>query len=136
MDGPRTCAGAGAPDGAAVASPLESDGLDKGLLAVVDSRRSAGASRQPGGELIAAALHRQGAQWYHGAMLADVADLETHRATLTGHCYRMLGSAVDADDAVPEAMVRASRSLDRFDGRSSLRTGCTALGDHRPRALR
>jgi RNA polymerase sigma-70 factor, ECF subfamily len=49
-------------------------------------------------------------------------DLEAHRSSLTGHCYRMLGSAVDADDAVQEAMLRAWRGLERFDGRSSLRT--------------
>jgi RNA polymerase sigma-70 factor (ECF subfamily) len=55
-------------------------------------------------------------------MTASVAQLETHRAALTGHCYRMLGSAVDADDAVQETMIRAWRNLARFDGRASLRT--------------
>jgi RNA polymerase sigma-70 factor (ECF subfamily) len=55
-------------------------------------------------------------------MSGAVAQLEEHRGALTGHCYRMLGSAVDADDAVQETMVRAWRSFDRFDGRSSVRT--------------
>lgn len=55
-------------------------------------------------------------------MALDVAQLEQHRTALTGHCYRMLGSAVDADDAVQETMVRAWRALEGFDGRSSVRT--------------
>ena len=58
----------------------------------------------------------------YGAMEPSVTHLEAHRVALTGHCYRMLGSAVEADDAVQETMVRAWRSLPRFEGRSSLRT--------------
>src|SRR5438309_3970780 len=55
-------------------------------------------------------------------MSGSVTQLEEHRTALTGHCYRMLGSPVDADDAVQETMVRAWRSMERFDGRSSVRT--------------
>ena len=55
-------------------------------------------------------------------MSEDIAQLEEHRSALTGHCYRMLGSVVDADDAAQETMIRAWRNLDQFDGRASLRT--------------
>ncbi|SED46518.1 RNA polymerase, sigma subunit, ECF family [Streptomyces misionensis] len=51
----------------------------------------------------------------------DVA-LERHRTELTGYCYRMLGSSFEAEDAVQDTLVRAWRSHDRFEGRSSLRS--------------
>ena len=54
--------------------------------------------------------------------MPTVSDLEQHRSAIAGHCYRMLGSVLDADDAVQETMVRAWRHLDAFEGRSSLRT--------------
>ncbi|MPZ86895.1 MAG: sigma-70 family RNA polymerase sigma factor [Nitriliruptorales bacterium] len=49
-------------------------------------------------------------------------DLEQHRVELTGYCYRMLGSAFEAEDAVQETLVRAWRGLDRFEGRAALRS--------------
>jgi RNA polymerase sigma-70 factor, ECF subfamily len=48
--------------------------------------------------------------------------LEQHRAELTGYCYRMLGSAFEAEDAVQETLIRAWRGFDRFEGRAALRS--------------
>jgi RNA polymerase sigma-70 factor, ECF subfamily len=49
-------------------------------------------------------------------------ELAQHQAELTGHCYRILGSASETEDAVQETLVRAWRAFDRFEGRASPRT--------------
>jgi RNA polymerase sigma-70 factor (ECF subfamily) len=49
-------------------------------------------------------------------------DFEQYRVGLTGYCYRMLGSAFEAEDAAQETLVRAWRSFDRFEGRSAVRS--------------
>ena len=48
--------------------------------------------------------------------------VDEHRAGLQAHCYRMLGSLHDAEDAFQETLLRAWRGLPEFGGRSSLRT--------------
>ncbi|HEX5954928.1 MAG TPA: RNA polymerase subunit sigma-70, partial [Solirubrobacterales bacterium] len=47
--------------------------------------------------------------------------VEPHRAELHAHCYRMLGSLHDAEDALQNVMLRAWRGLRRFEGRSATR---------------
>src|SRR4051812_49944315 len=47
--------------------------------------------------------------------------VERYRPELQAHCYRMLGSVHDAEDALQDALLRAWRGLGRFEGRSSVR---------------
>ena len=53
--------------------------------------------------------------------------VEPHRGALHAHCYRMLGSVPDAEDALQEALLSAWRGLPRFEGRSSLRSWLYAI---------
>ncbi len=53
--------------------------------------------------------------------------VEGYRAELRSHCYRMLGSVHDADDALQDALLRAWRNLAGFEGRSSLRAWLYAI---------
>jgi RNA polymerase sigma-70 factor (ECF subfamily) len=66
-----------------------------------------------------------------------------HRAELHAHCYRMLGSMHDADDALQDALLGAWRGRDTFEGRSTLRAwlyriatnACLQLIAQRPKRL-
>jgi RNA polymerase sigma-70 factor (ECF subfamily) len=69
--------------------------------------------------------------------------VEAHRSGLQAHCYRMLGSLPDAEDALQESLLRAWRALPRFEGRSSLRSwlyriatnACLRLLERRPKRV-
>ena len=50
------------------------------------------------------------------------AELERYRSELTAYCYRMLGSAFEAEDAVQDTLIRAWRNYESFEGRSALRS--------------
>src|SRR5438128_5062209 len=73
----------------------------------------------PPPELLEAA--RRGDELAYGQLVSP------HRAELHAHCYRMLGSVPDAEDALQEALLRAWRGLPRFEGRSSVRSWLYAI---------
>ena len=54
----------------------------------------------------------------------------THRSSLRAHCYRLLGSVADADDALQETLVAAWQGLSSFEGRSALRTWLFTIATH------
>ena len=65
---------------------------------------------------------RESPTWTKPAAAELEQRLEEHRVELTAYCYRMLGSAFEAEDAVQETFIRAWRGYDRFEGRAELRS--------------
>jgi RNA polymerase sigma-70 factor, ECF subfamily len=79
----------------------------------------------------------------HGDERAFSQLIGPHRGALHAHCYRMLGSVQDAEDALQETLLNAWRALPRFEGRSSLKSwlyriatnACLKTIERRPRRV-
>jgi RNA polymerase sigma-70 factor (TIGR02960 family) len=108
-----------------------SSGTPAGPTEVPTNTTTARAADEP--TLLAAAQH--------GDTAAFEQLVAIHRRPLHAHCYRMLGSLQDAEDALQEALLAAWRGLGGFEGRSSLRSwlyriatnACLRLAERRPR---
>src|SRR4051795_10562767 len=62
--------------------------------------------------------------------------IDPYRRELQAHCYRMLGSIPDAEDALQDTMLRAWRGLARFEGRSARPPGPSAIATNAsPKAI-
>lgn len=74
------------------------------------------------------------AQWLPRARAGDSAAFDRlvapHRRQLHAHCYRMLGSPFDADDALQETLLAAWRALAGFESRSAIRTWLYRIATH------
>jgi RNA polymerase sigma-70 factor (ECF subfamily) len=72
----------------------------------------------------------------YGYRMASMSDAEydrwvsAHRPELLAHCYRLLGSVHDAEDALQEALLGAWRGLAGFEGRASVRTWLYTICTH------
>src|SRR6478609_7457970 len=74
-------------------------------------------------------MTRTGAAWREEEAFGEIA--ERFRSELQLHCYRIVGSAQDAEDLVQDTLVAGWRGLESFEGRSSLRTWLYRIATNR-----